>query len=166
LGQRGVRYLLEGLGVDDTVRALLSIDHDTTQRQVHGLDVNGGFVHTGTNCPASAGSIVEDGLTVAGNTLTGDDVLRATADAAIQPCEESMIDRLIAGLGAGQEAGGDRRHGRRIQSAAAIVRTTANDRKLDPFDHDLRIDASPSPIIDLKNLLQTIRSVDDGEEEK
>lgn len=166
LGRRGIRYLSEGLKIADTVCALLAIDDDTAHRQVHGLDAHDEFVHTGTDCPTSAGAVVEDGLTVAGNTLTSEDVLRATADAAARSQEGQLIDRLIAGLEAGQEAGGDHRHDRRIQSAAALVRTTADDGRLDPLDHDLRIDASPSPIADLKDTLHTVRTVQDGENEE
>ena len=63
--------------------------------------------------------------------------------------EEPLPARLIDALAAGHAEGGDKREELPVHSAAVVVRTTEErDRK--PFTEDLRVDATETPIADLR----------------
>ena len=89
---------------------------------------------------------VGDGFTCQGNILAGEAVVIDMAE-AFESTEGDLIDKLFAGLIAGQMAGGDRRG---MQSAAILVVREGggyeggNDRYV-----DVRVDEHPSPISEL-----------------
>ena len=91
-------------------------------------------------------SIVGDGFTCQGNILAGEAVVADMAE-AFEKTEGDLIDKLFAGLIAGQAAGGDRRG---MQSASILVVREkggyegGNDRYV-----DVRVDEHPSPIEEL-----------------
>ncbi|WP_423751032.1 DUF1028 domain-containing protein [Salinirarus marinus] len=154
LGRRGVDYVADGLAVDDALEALLNADDDAELRQVHGVDRDGDFAFTGTECPDWSGH--ERGThpsrdaryTVAGNSITGADVLAAVAAAyEAADWDDPLSKRLVDALGAGAAAGGDRRTDLPVGSAA--VRVTSTESRSRPYD-DLRVDAAESPIADLR----------------
>lgn len=90
-------------------------------------------------------------FTVAGNLLTGEAVIEATADTYEETRDEDrpLAERLIDALAAGHAEGGDKREDLPIQSAALLV-TTTEDRELEPYYNDLRVDATETPIADLR----------------
>ncbi|MBX0324503.1 DUF1028 domain-containing protein [Halomicroarcula sp. F13] len=150
LGRKGVEYLADGLAVDDALSALLAADEGKPSRQLHGVDGDGTFAFSGEECGEWFGHLEREGLTVAGNLLTGEAVIEATADAfeAADP-DTPLPERLIDALEAGHEEGGDKRTDLEIQSAALRV-TTTEDREMEPYDEDLRVDATRTPIADLR----------------
>ena len=168
LGERGLAYLEDGLAVEDALEALLNADDGAPQRQLHGVDREGTFAFSGAECVDWFGHVERDRFTVAGNMLTGEDVLEAaaanyaanavreTTDPATGPAavrDESGPDpfakRLIDALAAGELEGGDKREELTVQSAAVVVETT-EDHEWEPPYNDLRIDASETPIADLR----------------
>jgi uncharacterized Ntn-hydrolase superfamily protein len=156
LGRRCLAYLSDGLAIDDALEALLNADEERDRRQVHGLDANGTFAFTGADCRPWHGHRTAGDYTVAGNLLTGEEVIEATA-AAYEAGDRSdpLPERLIESLAAGHEAGGDRRD-RSIQSAACRVRTTRDGPR--PFAHDLRVDATERPIEELRRTCELARA--------
>ncbi|WIV68563.1 DUF1028 domain-containing protein [Natrialbaceae archaeon AArc-T1-2] len=149
LGRRGIRYVDEGLAIEDALEALLTTDDAAPQRQLHGVDADGAFAFSGEACGEWYGHRESESYTVAGNLLTGPSVLDAAADAYEAGDEsEPLAKRLIDTLAAGHEAGGDKRTELPVQSAAILVQTTES-HVLEPFVNDLRIDASEEPIADL-----------------
>jgi uncharacterized Ntn-hydrolase superfamily protein len=168
LGRKGIEYLDDGLAVEDALEALLNADDGAPQRQLHGVDADGEFVFSGEECNPWFGHTSGDGYTVAGNLLTGEDVIgeteRAYREAAPPhdgPDEESappLAERLIDALAAGPEAGGDKRAELHVQSAALLVERT-EDREMEPYYDDLRVDATETPIEDLR---ETYRLAGDG----
>jgi uncharacterized Ntn-hydrolase superfamily protein len=150
LGRRGVQYLADGLAIDDALSALLNADDDAEMRQLHGVDAHDTFVFSGEECKDWYGHREDDAFTVAGNLLTGESVIDATAEAyADSGREEPLAARLIDALAAGHAEGGDKREELHVQSAALQV-TTTEDREADPFYDDLRVDATETPIADLR----------------
>jgi hypothetical protein len=86
LGRRGVEYLADGLAVEDALEALLDADDGAPNRQLHGVDADGSYAFSGEESKPWFGhhdgsSAVDGHYTVAGNLLTGEDVVEAVADA-------------------------------------------------------------------------------------
>ncbi|WP_284007918.1 DUF1028 domain-containing protein [Haloarcula pelagica] len=150
LGRKGVAYLADGLAVEDALEALLAADEDSAVRQLHGVDSDGEFTFSGADCGEWFGHREREGVTVAGNLLTGPAVLDATIEAyAESDRSEPLSKRLVDALAAGHAEGGDKRTDLEVQSAALQVATT-EDRDHEPYDEDLRVDATPTPIEDLR----------------
>lgn len=160
-GKKGLCYLSDSLAIEDALGALLNADDEAPERQVHGVDASGSFAFTGDECRSWCGHRCEDSFTVAGNILTGSEVIEEVAATYENSTRDDPLPkRLIDSLEAGHEAGGDRRD-RRIQSAACIVRSRGNT-AVHPFTHDLRVDASESPISDLRETYESARSAFEG----
>lgn len=150
LGADGVEYLADGLGIEDALEALLNADDGAPERQLHGVDREGSFVYSGEECQPWYGHRDEGQYTVAGNLLTGEAVLDAVADAyAGSDRSEPLAARLIEALGAGHAEGGDKREALHVQSAALRI-AESREREAPTFHHDLRVDATESPISDLR----------------
>lgn len=126
--------------LDDLVRA----DPGAPQRQLHILDAAGRIAqHTGADCIAWAGHVQGTDVSVAGNMLAGEAVVRRTMEAFLA-ASGPLPERLLAAMEAGEAAGGDKR-GR--QSAALRVCTN------DPYpDLDIRADDHPDPLAELRRL--------------
>jgi uncharacterized Ntn-hydrolase superfamily protein len=160
LGRRGVAYLDDGLAVADALEALLNADEGRAGRQLHGVDADGTFAFSGAECEDWYGHVEGDGYTVAGNLLTGPEVVEATAEAyeAGRDDDAPLAGRLVDALAAGHAEGGDRREDLPVQSAALLVRSTAHgDPALDPYYDDLRVDATETPVADLRETYELAR---------
>ena len=153
LGRKGVAYLDDGLAVEDALQALLEADEGAPQRQLHGVDSDGTFAFSGEECKGWYGHLERETFTVAGNLLTGESVIEATAEAYAsnrgEDPEAPLAERLVDALEAGHAEGGDKREDLHVQSAALLVETT-EDREMEPYYDDLRVDATETPIEDLR----------------
>ncbi|MFT4882095.1 MAG: putative Ntn-hydrolase superfamily protein, partial [Salinirussus sp.] len=76
--------------------------------------------------------------------------------------ERPLAGRLVDALAAGHEEGGDRREELHVQSAALRVRRT-DDPGLGerPFYQDLRVDATETPVADLRETYELAREGDE-----
>jgi uncharacterized Ntn-hydrolase superfamily protein len=90
------------------------------------------------------------GYAIIGNGLAGETVLQGM-ERAFQGTAGALPERLLAALEAGQAAGGQSIG---VMSAAVLVRTPEGAFQ----DVDLRVDASPDPIGDLRGLLNLRRA--------
>jgi uncharacterized Ntn-hydrolase superfamily protein len=152
LGRRGVAYLDDGLAIEDALQALLNADDGAPERQLHGVDRTDSFVYSGEECLPWYGHIDEDEYTVAGNLLTGEDVLEAVSESyADSDPDRELAGRLIDALGAGHAAGGDKREELHVQSAALTIADT-EERESPAYHHDLRVDATETPVADLREV--------------
>ncbi|XVH30444.1 DUF1028 domain-containing protein [Haloferacaceae archaeon DSL9] len=151
LGRKGIAYLDDGLAIDDALEALLSADDGRPNRQVHGVDAQTSFVFSGERCRDWYGHRDGQHYTVAGNLLTGSEVIDETATAYESAAfgDAPLAERLIDALEAGHAAGGDKREDLPIQSAAVRVESTEDDAYTRFYD-DLRVDATETPIVDLR----------------
>jgi len=85
-------------------------------------------------------------------------VLTATA-AAYEDGKDGdapLAERLVDALAAGHEEGGDKRTELHVQSAALLV-GTIEDRPVEPYYNDLRVDATETPISDLRDTFALAR---------
>jgi len=153
LGRKGIEYVDDGLAVEDALRALLNADDGAENRQLHGVDADGTFAFSGEECKPWYGHVEGGNFTVAGNLLTGEAVVDAVAetyrDGYDADDDRPLAERLIDALAAGHAEGGDKREELHVQSAALIVETT-EDREMEPYYNDLRVDATETPIADLR----------------
>jgi uncharacterized Ntn-hydrolase superfamily protein len=146
-GPNGLELLEAGNSASETLKILLDGDDGREHRQIGIVDTKGQAVaHTGKECMEWAGQLVGDGYTCQGNILAGEAVIVDMAE-TYENTEGDLIDKLFAGLIAGQTAGGDRRG---MQSASILVVREkggyegGNDRYV-----DVRVDEHPSPIEEL-----------------
>jgi uncharacterized Ntn-hydrolase superfamily protein len=144
-GTRGLSLLTEGIPAAATVAALLESDDGRESRQLHVIDASGGnAAFTGAECIGWAGHRVDDHVSVAGNMLTGAEVVDDSLESYRANESLPFAERLITALDAGQAAGGDKRGS---QSAALVIYGTEDYPAL-----SLRIDDHPEPLGELRRL--------------
>ena len=151
-GPNGLELLEDGNSASKTLKILLDGDDGREHRQIGIVDSKGQAVsHTGKECMNWAGHVVGDEFACQGNILAGESVVSDMAE-AYQKVDGDLIDKLFAGLKAGQAAGGDRRG---MQSASIFIVREAggyegrNDRYV-----DVRVDEHPSPIVELERIFK------------
>lgn len=159
LGERAMEYLADGLAIDDALGGLLCADGERERRQIHGVDDEGTFAVTGSDCPGWAGHREGENVTVAGTHLTGPAVVERTMRAYESSAHgtEPLAGRLIDALAAGHEAGGDSRTELSVGSAALLVASTRDHDPIAPYHDDLRVDASETPIEDLRETYENAK---------
>ncbi len=146
LGPAVLDGMARGLHPAAAIEGALAGDAGRGIRQVHAVDRHGRTAAwTGGNCVDWCGSVSAGGISVAGNMLAGEPVVRATLDAWKAQADLPVPDRLMAAMQAGEDAGGDRRG---KQSAAMVMVTTE-----DFPDLNLRVDDHADPLAELRRLL-------------
>ena len=144
-GPKGLDFLEAGVAPSSVIEMLLNEDAGKNHRQVHVIDAKARIAaHTGSACVDWCGHLAGEGFSVAGNMLTGPEVLQNTAEKFKGGKNLPFAERLIASLAAGEAAGGDKR-GR--QAAALRIHATEEY----PF-LDIRVDDHEDPIAELKRL--------------
>lgn len=147
LGRQGLLLLAEGVPVDVALSSLLWKDRDREIRQVHGLDGERAFCHTGAECVPWCGHEEGPDFTVAGNMLAGPDVIAVMAR-TFSKSDGELSARLLLALEAGQATGGDRRG---KQSAALLVASP------EPrMYHNLRVDDHGDPVGELRRIYEPV----------
>jgi uncharacterized Ntn-hydrolase superfamily protein len=144
-GIDGLKLLRDGRSPRDIVDSLIAGDRGHASRQLHVMDAAGRIAcHTGRECVGWCGHLEGDGFSIAGNMLTGAQVLDDTAGAYAEYEALPFAQRLIAAMVAGEAAGGDKR-GR--QSAALVIYGEE-----EWSDLDLRVDDHTNPLAELARL--------------
>lgn len=144
--------VLHRLETDTAMAAIAEVtgrDEGRAHRQLAALGSDGnGAGFTGEASVPYAAHVIEDGLVVSGNMLSGPEVL-----AALTECWQSSgadpVERAVDALEAAERSGGDARG---LMSAALLVLQ----RDAPPLD--LRIDRSETPLKDLRALLEAART--------
>ncbi len=136
--------LRAGENPDAIIAELIGPDAGADQRQLHILDASGRVAqHTGPCCITWAGHVRGTDVSVAGNMLAGEDVVRQTLEAFLAS-SGPLPERLLTAMEAGEAAGGDKRG---KQSAALRVCAA------DPYPElDIRADDHPDPLAELRRL--------------
>ena len=151
-GPQGLELLATGLSAEETLDTLIEKDAGRTERQVGIIGVEGlPATFTGEHCFDWAGGIVGEHYACQGNILVGQETVLAMAR-SFETTTGPLCDRLLEALTAGQAAGGDSRG---QQSAALLVVKEGGGYggHTDRFI-DLRVDDHPTPIEELKRILQ------------
>ncbi|MCU4801919.1 DUF1028 domain-containing protein [Halobacteria archaeon HArc-gm2] len=158
LGPRALDGLADGRSVAGALPELLDAADNAEQLQVHALDEDSSFVHHGDALidPTDDGYDWDrvahrsgEHYSVAGNFLADERVVDAVAEAYEEADQSRLLaERLLDALEAGDEAGGDKRESEASSAAIKVVDPDA------PLAHewydDLRVDASPTPLEDLR----------------
>lgn len=149
-GPRGLDLMASGLDANSALDQLLSEDSGHDFRQIHLMDASGqAAAWTGPRTASAANHRSENHVSVAGNFLTGKEVLDAVLDAWAQSTGLPWPERSLTAMRAGEIAGGDKR-GR--QSAALQIQGD------EPYpDLDLRVDHSADPLTELETLIAETR---------
>lgn len=150
LGPDGLAMLGEGRDAGEVLASLMEGDEGRDQRQVGVVDAAArAATFTGDGCMPWAGGLTGEGFACQGNILTGPEVVERMAE-AYRAEEGELVDRLLAALEAGDEAGGDRRG---KQSAAVLVVRPAGGYggKSDRYV-DLRVDDHAEPVRELRRI--------------
>ncbi len=146
LGIDGLGLIEQGLPAERALERLIEADFGRDLRQLGIVDKDGRVAcYTGERCIDWKGHRAGGGYACLGNILTGEDVIKAMANAFEASVEEDLPERLVRALEAGQDAGGDRR-GR--QSAGVHVMANEDNPLI-----DLRVDDHPDPVPELRRLL-------------
>jgi len=149
-GIDGVRLLREGKAPREIIATLIAADDGRESRQLHVIDASGRIAaHTGRECVDWCGHREGAGFSIAGNMLTGAQVLDDTAKAYVANAKLPFAQRLIAAMKAGEAAGGDKRG---KQSAALLIHGEEDWSNL-----DLRVDDHTDPLAELERLEQVSR---------
>jgi uncharacterized Ntn-hydrolase superfamily protein len=144
-GPEGLALLSEGRSPRHVIEKLTAADQGRDHRQLHMIDAQGRVAaHTGSACIDWCGHLAGEGFSVAGNMLTGPEVLEETAAYYRKNQSMKFAERLLLALHAGEAAGGDKR-GR--QAAALRVHATEDYPLL-----DIRVDDHENPIAELRRL--------------
>jgi uncharacterized Ntn-hydrolase superfamily protein len=149
-GIDGLSLLRSGQAPEAALETMIARDPGASHRQVHIIDAAGRLaVHTGHECLEWSGQVSALGVSVAGNMLSGPEVLSATLSEYIKGRSLPFQRRLIESMRAGEAIGGDRRG---KQSASLIIVGTDEWSVL-----DLRVDDHPDPISELARLEEVSR---------
>jgi uncharacterized Ntn-hydrolase superfamily protein len=151
LGPAVLDAMARGLSPTAAIEGALIGDEGKHLRQVHAIDSHGrSAAWTGKHCVEWCGSHSGTGWSVAGNMLSGGEVVADTVASFIARQDLALPERMLNALQAGEGAGGDKR-GR--QSAALKLIT------IEDFpDIDLRVDDHAAPLDELERLLRLWRT--------
>ncbi|MEM6896904.1 MAG: DUF1028 domain-containing protein [Pseudomonadota bacterium] len=145
-GMDGLARLDAGVAPDTVLADLVAGDAGQANRQAHMIAADGRIAqHTGVACVPWAGHRMAQDVSVAGNMLTGPEVVDEMLSAWVGASAQPLPERLLTAMEAGEAAGGDKR-GR--QAAGLVVHQGQ------PYPAlDLRVDDHADPLPELRRLL-------------
>jgi uncharacterized Ntn-hydrolase superfamily protein len=146
----GATLLVNGFPAGQVLEQLKAADPNIDYRQVGVLDRLGrGAAFTGTKTRPWTGHRIGDDHIVLGNVLAGEEVIRAMAGAFEGRKDAPLAERLLLGLEAGRDAGGQVGGSGHLpeRSAALIVHGRG-----DAPEIDLRVDLHEEAVDQLRRL--------------
>lgn len=144
-GENVLDMMASGLSAKNALRAVTEPDAGRAQRQLSALPLAGpGAAFTGDENSPETGERLFEGGVAAGNLLPSPLVIDALTDGFLS-ATGSFPHRLLAGLNAAHEAGGDSRG---LMSAAILVLSPSH------APLTLRIDYANDPLTALADLLE------------
>lgn len=147
LAIEALRLMDAGHAAADALAAVLERDDAKDLRQIGVVDARGrAAAWSGAGCTQWFGHIVEDNFAVQGNMLVGAATIDDMARAFRRDPAQSLAERLLLALEAGQSAGGDKRG---KQSAALKVYSIEDYPLL-----DLRVDEHARPVAELRRVYE------------
>lgn len=154
-GPNGLDLLEQGLPAEEVVHRLVDADDNRDHRQLGVVDRHGNAAAwTGNACFKWAGHRSGNGYTCQGNILTSESVVAAIAE-SYEHSSGPFPERMLAALEAGLRQGGDSR-GQQSAAIYVVKEKGSYGGYLDRYI-DLRVDDHPTPIGELKKLLEMHR---------
>lgn len=164
-GPKAIALLEQGLSPAEVVKRITDEDEGRDSRQVAVIDTKGrSAVYTGkrvidrnldpkdlVHYGGYAGHVTGANFSVQGNTLASDEVVKAMAS-AYEHGTDSMAERLMDALDAGQAKGGDTRG---MQSAGLLVVRPLPPGSTSTVERivDVRVDDAEDPFKELRRLM-------------
>jgi uncharacterized Ntn-hydrolase superfamily protein len=146
-GVNGLKLLKKGFSPQAALEAMLKGDKERETRQVIIIDKNGRITaFTGKKTIEWKGHLVGKGYAVAGNLLVGKRVIEVMAQ-TFGSFKGELVEKLLATLEAGQNAGGDKRG----KTSAALLVVGKGLGRPRPFI-SLRVDVHIEPVEELRRI--------------
>jgi uncharacterized Ntn-hydrolase superfamily protein len=146
-GPEGLDLMAAGSPAPEVLAQLIHGDEGRADRQAGIVDGQGlPATFTGQDCLEWAGGMTGPGFACQGNILVGEEVVAAMGD-AFAGTTGDLVDRLLAALLAGDEAGGDRRG--RQSAALLVVREGGGYEGRSDRYVDVRVDEHPQAVTEL-----------------
>jgi uncharacterized Ntn-hydrolase superfamily protein len=149
-----IRLLNIGYSAPKVVDELIGSDPRIEYRQIGLVDKDGNAAaYTGSKNLPWAGHIIKDGYIAMGNALAGKQTIQAMGNAFEASVGESLEERLMRAVEAGNEAGGQRnKDGSPHAPLFAAAMLTFD---WDTFPRvDLRVDHHKNPVQELRRILE------------
>lgn len=155
-GPLGLDLMEAGYNAQQALAAIAGVDSFADWRQVAMVDAAGTVAaHTGARCVRAAGHRIGAGFSAQGNMMASDAVWEAIA-AGFEAATGPLAERMLAGLEAGQAAGGDLR-GQQSAAMLVVAGKPSGQPWLDRLV-DIRVDDHPAPLVELRRLLRLRRA--------
>jgi uncharacterized Ntn-hydrolase superfamily protein len=152
---RALNLLAQGFSPSTIMRIQGANDADFAYRQTGIIDREGNTVaHTGAEVGIYAGHQVGPYYAAFGNGLAGPQVVDGIVAGFLAHPDAPLEDRLLEGLEAGHNAGGQESKGRPRPERSAWLRVVD---RLDYPEIDLRVDLHTDTLPELRRLLQTFK---------
>lgn len=149
----GASLLALGHTAPHALGLLKASDPKIEYRQVALLDRRGdGTCHTGANCRPWSGHLVGPNYVACGNVLAGAHVVEAIADAFLSSEDQPLAERLLRGMEAARDAGGQVGGNGHLPERSASVVVYATE---EHAANDLRIDMHSDAVTALRELFDT-----------
>jgi uncharacterized Ntn-hydrolase superfamily protein len=151
----GIELLEAGMSPQQALDMMLRSDEGRNNRQVSILDIQGRTASwTGPANSEWKGSKCGANYCAQGNTLAGPGVVDAMAK-SFESSRGRLAERLLDALDAGQAEGGDKRG---MESAGLMILKPLAVQGFGDRELDLRVDESPNPFVELRRILNAVRS--------
>ncbi len=151
-GPKGLALLEQGLTADETIKILTQHDENREHRQVGIVDSFGGVASfTGKKCYDWAGHVIGENYACQGNILVSEDTVLAMSQ-AYRETSGGLVDKLLAALEEGQDAGGDKR-GKQSAGILIVKEKGVYDGGTDKYV-DIRVDEHEHPIKELRRVFE------------
>lgn len=155
-GPLALDLMATGADARAALEARLAADEHREVRQVAIVDARGGVaVHTGADTMPAAGHVVGEGFSCQANMMWKPTVWDAMAS-AFRSTSGDLAGRLLAALDAGEAEGGDIRG--RQAARILVVAARPTERRWEDVLVDLRVDDHPTPLAELRRLLDLHRA--------
>ena len=145
-GTEGLPRLAGNEAPEIILADLVARDAGQTARQAHMIAPDGQIAqHTGAKCVPWCGHAKAENVSVAGNMLTGPEVVTDTLNTWLDAVDFPFAERFLAAMEAGERAGGDKRG----KQAAGLMIYAGQ-----PYPAlDLRVDDHDDPLAELRRLM-------------
>jgi uncharacterized Ntn-hydrolase superfamily protein len=154
LGTTALKLLDAGYKAPGVIEGLVAADPDHEYRQLGVIDADGyAAARTGRNSRDWAGHHIGNDFIALGNVLKGKHVLDAIVAGFSLDTKASLEERLMQGIEAGRDAGGQ--HGGQNSAAILVYKERAY-----PLV-DLRVDVHDEPVAELRRVFNTYMTAAD-----
>ena len=163
-----LRLLTQGFTARSVLRQLMDNDAYADYRQIGVIDRSGMAVaHTGPHTRGWSGHVVGENYVAFGNGLVGPEVAAAIAKGFLAEPDADLEHRLLMGIEAGRDAGGQGTHERHKTERSAALRVFSTDtfadidlrvKQYEPYYRDR--ERNPSGATGQEEFMKTLRAAE------